>query len=518
MYIAVSWLMSILKQVDMDMANTFFLAVLKRTGPLFLLFAMCSLCPLLLAGCTVGPDFVRPQAPEVTRYTHGMEPTETVSADGQKQYFEYGSKIAEDWWRLFNSPKLEAIIKSAIAENQNFQAAQAHLRQSQEELHAGYGAFFPQAGMGFDASRQKFSTAKFGSSSRSSIFNLYTASVNVSYVLDVFGGQRRTVESLAAQVDYQNYTAQATYLTLLGNVINTGIAEAAYRAEIATTEEIISSEKNQVQVAEAQVESGTVPYSEALSIRAQLAATEASLAALKQGLSQTEHLLAALGGRLSAEYAPSALDLAELSLPNPLPVTVPSELVRRRPDILASEALMHSASANIGVATAAMFPSLTLSASYGQNSNATSKLFNSAGNFWDIGAGLAAPLFQGGTLWFQRRAAIEAYQASVSDYQQVVISAFQQVANVLRALEHDAEALRAQSEALASSEEARKLIATNYAAGIVGYLPVLIADAQYRQATLGYIQAKTLRLQDTAALFVALGGASWSSETNKTGT
>jgi outer membrane protein TolC len=165
-----------------------------------------------------------------------------------------------------------------------------------------------------------------------------------------------------------------------------------------------------------------------------------------------------------------------------------------------------------------MFPSLTLSASYGQNSNAISKLFNSAGNFWDVGTGVTAPLFQGGTLWYQRRAAIEAYHASVSDYQQVVISSFQQVANVLRAVEHDAEVLHAQSDALASSEEARKLIETNYAAGIVGYLPVLIADAQYRQAKLGYIQAKTLRLQDTAALFVALGGVSWNSETNKTGT
>ena len=497
----------------MDMANKFYSAVLKQSRLFFSLSAMCGLCSLLLAGCTVGPEFVRPGAPEVTRYTHDKGPTETVSADDQKQYFEYSSKIAEDWWQLFNSAKLETMIKNAVDENRNFQAALARLRQSQEELRAGYGAFFPQVGIGFDASRQKFSTAKFGSSSSSSIFNLYTASANVSYVLDVFGGQRRTVESLAAQVDYQQYTAQATYLTLLGNVVNAGIAEAAYRAEIATTEEIIDSEKNQVQVAEAQVESGTAPYSDALSIRAQLAATEASLATLKQELSQTEHLLAALGGQLSAEYALSSLDLTELSLPSPLPVTLPSELVRQRPDILASEALMHSASANIGVATAAMFPSLTLSASYGQNSNAISKLFNSAGNFWDIGAGLAAPLFQGGTLWFQRRAAIEAYQASVSDYQQVVISAFQQVANVLRAVEHDAEALRAQSEALASSEEARKLIETNYSAGIVGYLPVLIAEAQYRQAKLGYIQARTLRLQDTAALFVALGGASWNSET-----
>jgi len=168
---------------------------------------------------------------------------------------------------------------------------------------------------------------------------------------------------------------------------------------------------------------------------------------------------------------------------------------------------MHSASANIGVAISAMSPSLTLNASYGQNRNAISTLFNNSGNFWNLAAGVTAPLFQGGTLWFQRRAAIEAYQAGVSDYQQVVISAFQQVANVLRSLEHDAEALSAQSEALASSEEARKLIETNYAAGIAGYLPVLIADAQYQQTQLGYLQAKTLRLQDTAALFAALGGS-----------
>ncbi len=467
-------------------------------------------CLWLITGCAVGPNFVPPQPPAATQFTQGKEPTVTASADGQAQRFDQGGKIAADWWRLFQSPQLDRVIKEAVAQNANLQAAQARLRQSQENLRAGYGVFFPQISGGFSPARQRFTTAQFGAGNApGSIFNLFTSSVSVSYILDVFGSQRRTVEGLAAQVDYQNYTALATYLTLLGNVVNATIAQAAYRAQIDATQQLIGFQKEQLRITETQAQAGMVPFTDVVSIQALLAATEATLPPLKQNLNKTNHLLAALVGRTPAEWSAPQLDLKDFTLPKDLPVTLPSELVRQRPDILATEATLHAACANIGVATAAMFPSFTLGASYGQTAVEITKLFGTAANIWSVGATIAQPLFTGGTLWHQRKAAIEAYQASASDYRQVVVSAFQQVADSLRAVEYDAETLKAQAAALAAADQALKLVQTSYKAGLVNYLQVLTADNQYQQARLGLIQAQALRFQDNAALFVALGGGWW---------
>ena len=475
-------------------------------------------CLWLLAGCAVGPDFVRPQPPAATQLTQGQEPTVTVAADGKAQHFERGAKIAADWWRLFQSPQLDKVIQEAVAQNANLQSAQARLRQSQENLRAGYGVFFPQIGGSFSPSRQRFTTAQFGAANApGSIFSLFTSSVSVSYILDVFGGQRRTVEGLAAQVDYQNYTAAATYLTLLGNVVNATVAQAAYRAQIEATQQLIGFQKEQLRITETQAQAGTVPYADVVSIQAQLAATSATLPPLKQNLNKTNHLLAALVGRIPAEWSAPQLDLKDFTLPKDLPITLPSELVHQRPDILAAEATLHAASANIGVATAAMFPSFNLSASYGQTAVEITKLFGTAANIWSVGANLAQPLFTGGSLWHQRKAAIEAYQASASDYRQVVVSAFQQVADALRAVEYDAETLKAQAAALAAADQALQLVQTNYKAGLVNYLEVLTADNQYQQARLGLIQAQALRFQDNAALFVALGGGWWNREPQMAG-
>ncbi|MFI5329577.1 MAG: efflux transporter outer membrane subunit [Desulfobaccales bacterium] len=475
-------------------------------------------CLWLLAGCAVGPDFSRPQPPAATQFTQGEEPTVTVTADGQAQHFAAGAKIAADWWRLFQSSQLDRVIQEAVAQNANLQSAQARLRQSQENLQAGYGVFFPQVKGNFSPTRQRFTTAQFGAANApGSIFNLYTSSVSVSYVLDVFGGQRRTVEGLAAQVDYQNYTAAATYLTLLGNVVNATVAQSAYRGQIEATQQLIGFQKEQLRLTATQAQAGTVPYADVVSLQAQLAATEAALPPLKQNLDKTNHLLAALVGRTPAEWSAPQLDLKDFTLPKDLPITLPSELVRQRPDILAAEATLHAASANIGVATAAMFPSFNLSASYGQTAVDITKLFGTAANIWSLGANLAQPLFTGGTLWHQRKAAIEAYQASTSDYRQVVVGAFQQVADTLRAVEHDAETLKAQAAALAAADQALQLVQANYQAGLVNYLQVLTADNQYQQAKLGYIQAQALRFQDTAALFVALGGGWWHREPQMAG-
>ena len=480
-------------------------------------FCLGILSGLLVPGCAVGPDFVPPQPPAATQYTQGEEPAKTVAAAGRSQHFEYGAQIAQDWWRLFQSPQIDQVIKEAVAQNPNLQSAQARLQQNQDNLRAGYGAFFPQVSGGFSYSREKFNPAQFGSTAQSNIFNLYTSSVSVSYLLDVFGGTRRTVEALAAQADYQNYTTQATYLTLLGNVVNAAIAQAGYQASIEATERLIAFQKEQLRITETQFQAGTAPYANVVSVQSQLAATEATLPPIRQNLNKAQHLLAALVGRTPAEWQPPRVDLAEITLPGELPVTLPSELVRQRPDILASEAQMHTASANVGVATAAMFPSFTLSAGYGQTSTGISTLMGTGANFWSAGAALAQPLLRGGTLWFQRKAAIDAYQASLTDYRQVVVSAFQQVADSLRVLQHDAEALQAQSAALDAARQALRLTQSNYQAGLVNYVQMLTADNQYQQARLGYIGAQAQRLQDTAALFVALGGGWWNPDSPMAG-
>jgi len=473
---------------------------------------LCLVSLFCIVGCAVGPNFVRPKPPSVERYTRGAEPTTTVSANGRVQYFEKGAKIAADWWRLLNSPKINALLEEALANNQTFQAAQASLRQSQENLRAGYGVFFPQFDASFSATRQKFSPARFGTTSPSTIFNFFTLAATVNYTLDVFGRERRTVEGLRAQVDFQHYTVLATYLTLTGNVVNTVIAQAAYSAQIKATEEMIRLLKDQVRITETQVKAGTVPYSNVLSVQSQLAAIEATLPVLQQRLSQTEHLLATLAGRTPEEWTPPEVDLADLELPGDLPISLPSDLVRQRPDILAAEAQLHSASANIGVATAALYPSVTLDGTFGQNSTSLKDLFMRTSNYWSMAANASTPLFHGGTLWFQRKAAIEGYQQFLASYRQTLLNAFAQVADTLRALENDAEALRAQSLALDSAAEALRLIQANYEAGLVNYLQILIGNNQYYQAKLGYLQATALRLQDTVALFVALGGGWWNAE------
>ena len=479
---------------------------------------METLCPVavLLTGCAVGPDFVRPKPPPVMRYTHEATPAKTIEADGKKQRFDLGGKIPADWWQLFKSAKLNAVVRAAISGNLGLQAAQAKLRQSQANLQAGYGVFFPQIDTGFSPVRQQFSPARFGSSNSSSIFNLFTLSTTVSYTLDVFGGERRNIESLQAQKDLQQYTELATYLTLTGNITNTVIAGAAYRAEVEATKQLISLLQKQIEITEKQVTAGTVPYLNVLSLCSQLALLEATLPPLQQQLSQTEHLQANLVGLTPADWNPAEVSLDDLTLPTDIPVSLPSELVHQRPDILSAEAQLHSDSAKIGVATAALFPNISLSGTYGYNNQSLASLFVNSGNFWSMGANFAQPLFHGGTLWFGRKAAIETYQSSLANYRQTVVSAFAQVADTMKALEHDAEALAAQRQALQAAEDSLRLVNANYQAGLVNYLQVLTANSQYQQAKIGYLSTLTQRFQDTVAFFVALGGGWWNTEKTAT--
>ncbi len=460
----------------------------------------------ILPGCSAGPDFVRPEAPGGKYYNNSGDPRETVPVNGHSQQFESGASAVANWWHLFNSPKLDAAVADALALNPGLQAAQASLRESQDNLRAGSGIFFPQAGALFSQSRQKSSPAAIGSSAPATIFNLTTLSASVSYALDIFGGQRRAVEGLSAQVDQQRALTLGTYMMLSGNIVNTCVAIAAYHDEIEAVEEMIALEKDQIAIAEKQYQSGLTLYGAVLALRTQQAALEASLPPLRQRLSQAEHLLATLEGKLPAEFQAPVISLAELELPRRLPLSMPSELVRQRPDILAAEARLHAASAEIGVATAALFPSFTLNASYGRNSRMMSTLTDSGSTLWGISGSALAPLFNGGTLSGRRRAAVDAYQQSLALYRQTLLAAFAEVADVVRALEHDAEVTAIEVRAVQDARLSMDLVKANYQAGMVNYLQVLTADIQYHQARIGYLQAEARQLQDSAALFAALGG------------
>jgi len=463
----------------------------------------------LLNACAVGPDFVRPALPTVNSYTHAPLPVATVVADGQAQHFTSGSDLTADWWRLFKSDALNALVQQALADNPTLDVAQASLQQSQDSLRAGYGVFFPQVDAGLDATRERSLPLANGLQTSGTVFNVVALSGTVSYALDVFGGKRRAVEGLQAQAEYQRNLSRAAYLALSANVVNASIARAAYAAEIRATRELIELEIQQLAAAEVQFNTGTVSYAGVLSIRSLIAVNRAALAPLEQKLSQTEHLLATLEGLPPAQARLPQIDLAQLSLPLDLPVSLPSELVRQRPDILSAEAQMHAASANIGVATAAMFPSISLSGSYGGAGTSFGQLSADSVKFWSIGPSVTVPLFQGGSLWFGRKAAVDAYRQSQAEYRQTVLSAFAQVADSLKALEHDAQALDAELEAQRDAGAALALVQVNYRVGMVSYVDVLTADVQYHQTTLAYLQAVAQRQQDTVALFAALGGGWW---------
>ena len=467
---------------------------------------------VMISGCAVGPNFVRPAPPDTDRYTRELQSEATVAANGQAQHFKPSDTLIADWWKLFESTELNATVNKAIANNPTLQASEASLRQSQDNMRAGYGVFFPQIQAGVGASRQRSSSLQQGSQTSGRIFNLVTLSSTISYAIDVFGGARRSVESLRAQADYQRYENVAAYLILSSNVVNTSIARAAYYEEICTTKQLIKLEKQQLRLTQAQVRAGTSPYVYVLSIESLIAANQALLAPLEQNLSQAEHLLATLEGEFPSKADLLEINLNKFSLPIDLPVSLPSDLVNQRPDILAAEAQMHVASAKIGVATALMFPSFSLNGTFGTSGTNFGNLTASSGKFWSIGPVATIPLFQGTTLWFGRKAAIDAYQQSRANYRQTVLSAFEQVADSLKALEHDAEALQAQVEAKHAAGEALKLLQANYHAGLVDYLAVLTADVQYHETSIAYLQTVAQRYQDTVALFVALGGGWWNAQ------
>ena len=464
----------------------------------------------LLASCAVGPDFTAPDGPETKGYTEdGIPKTEMPDAKEKEQRFVLGKKINGDWWQLFHSERLNSVLQQAVAGNQSLVAARATLAQSLEVVAEARGILFPQLDLSAGAQRQVFSNAFIGQPGKTAPFNLFTIGPTVSYALDPFGGNLRRIEQQQATAHYQDYELDAAYLTLTGNAATQALTIASARAQIKAVETIINDDKENLRLVQSELQAGEATQIDVEQANSQLAADRTLLPPLRQQVSVARHALSVLVGRLPAAWVPPDFDLEEFTLPEELPVSLPSDLARQRPDILASEAQLHAASAAIGVATAQLYPNINLSASFTQEALSVSPLFQAENSIWSIGGQLLAPVFHGGTLEAQKRAAVDAFDGALANYKQTVLSSFGQVADVMEALSHDAELLEAQRRALESAETSLRLTRTTYQYGNVGVLLVLDAQRLTEQARLGYVRAQAQRYLDTVQFLTAMGGGWW---------
>lgn len=469
----------------------------------------------LLSACAVGPNFKPPPPPTPAGFVPADKalPAGTASAPlagGESQRFVDGRDIPGEWWTLFESPELTSLVETALKNNPNLESAQAALRQANENLAAQRGAFYPSVTGSYQPQRADESLAAFGVPGGGSyLYTLNSATVNVAYTLDVFGGIRRQVEALKAQADYERSSLEASYLTLTSNVVTAAFTEASLRAQLEATEEVARAQRAQLDITRRRLAAGGASRADVLQQQATLQATLATLPALRTQLAQVRDLLGTYLGKLPADYEGAALRLDSFKLPLELPVSVPSQLVQQRPDVQQFSALLHEATAQVGVATANMLPQFALTGSYGAESVKFADLFSPASAIWSIAGSITQPLFKGGQLMHQRRAAVAAAQQAAANYKATVLTAFQNVADTLFALQGDADVLAAQANAEESAAASLDLVRVQYKAGGASYLAVLTAEQAYQNATLALVKARAQRFIDTAALFQALGGGWW---------
>jgi NodT family efflux transporter outer membrane factor (OMF) lipoprotein len=461
----------------------------------------------VLAGCKVGPDFRRPDAPRVGRYTPQRLQIESGATPGADQQIVSGEDPQQQWWRLFQSDALDALVKRAIEGNRTLVAANATLAEAQELARAQAGSLYPQLAMTAGSGRQKYGAQFFGTFQKLPPFTYYSLGPTVSYALDYTGGAARSVEQQYALAEYQRQQLNAAYLMVTGNAVLQSLRIALLQGEIATVEAILAEDRENQKLVQVAFEAGSVSRVDVVSADSQLASDATALPSLRQELGVARHALSIIMGQLPADAAPPEIELSQLTLPRNLPVSLPSELVHRRPDILASEAQLHAATAAVGVATSNLYPHVVLTGSLTLQSTVLGHLFEGANNAYGAAGSLTAPLFDGGTLRARKRAALDALQASAASYQQTVLAAFGQVADSLEALEHDAEQLDAQAHAQSAARENVDLTRSSYNEGNVGVLQVLDAERLYQNARLGYVRAQAQRYMDTVQLFLALGGA-----------
>ena len=468
-----------------------------------------SVAVFALAGCAVGPNFREPAAPKVDRYTAAVLPAATVAtgvAGGDAQRFLEGQAVPERWWTTFGNAELDRRVQQALAHSPSIAAAEATLRQAEETAKAARGSLFPSLDGKAGVTRQNAAAVQSGAGVTTAPFTLYNAGVSVGYVFDIFGGVRRGIEAQQARADVQRAQLDATYLMLATNVVTASLQEASLREQVQATRDIVASLQKELDIAQKQQAIGAKSLSDTLAVRSQLAATQATLPSLEKNLAATQNQLATYLGVTPAQLQLQPVTLDKVSLPTDIPVSLPSKVVAQRPDIRAASAQLHAATAQVGVATADMLPQLTIAGSAGSTALRTGELFSAGSNAWSIGLNILQPLFHGGQLLHQKRAAKAGMDAALANWQQVVLVAFQNVADSLQALDYDAQSLRAQTTSEQDAEKLLSLTRTQYRVGAVDYLTLLSAERQYQQARIAAIGARTARLADTAALYAALGG------------
>ena len=471
--------------------------------------------PLLTDACVVGPNFKPPAPPPVSTYSSTPITTTTVATPGvpggNAQHLVPAADIPADWWTLFHSPALNALIERALANNADLKAAEDAILVAHEATRAQRGAYAPQVSAGGTITRQKDPSATLAPvpANNSSSYTLITPTLNVSYTPDVFGLNKRTVESLAAQEQASRYQMLAVDITLTANLAQAAIQEASLEDQITTTNDLIGLNRQILSLLQYQKSKGYIGGADIAAQQAQLAQLEASLPPLMKQRDQQQDLIAVFTGSYPSQLPDQKFTLSSLTLPADLPLSLPSTLVAQRPDVLQAEANMHAASAQIGVATANRLPNISLTGSAGTNALAIGQIFGPGTGFWNIGAALLAPIFDGGTLLHQQRGAVYAYKQSAEQYRSTVLTAFQNVADTLAALNHDAETLKATAAATDAAKASLDLARLQYKDGYAAYLSVLNADQAYQQARLSLVQAEADRFTDTVALFQALGGGWW---------
>lgn len=468
---------------------------------------------LALAGCAVGPDFVTPAPPEVTGYTPeplGRATAGTNTQSGTAQRFERARDLPGQWWALFHSRSLNALVDKALTANPDLQAAQAALRVARENVYAQQGALLPALDANISGIRQL--PAIGGPSDVGSdvpTFNLFTTQLNISYSPDVFGGTRRSIEALAAQAESQRFALEATYLTLTSNLAGAAVQEASLRGQIAATQSIIKIERDVLDLLRRQHGLGAIADADVVAQEAALAQAEQTLPPLRKQLAQQRNLLAALSGGFPSQKLPQQFVLSELRLPRDLPVSLPSRLVEQRPDIRAAEANLHAASAQIGVAIANRLPNITLTATAGSTALAVDQLLTPGTGFWNAAGAATQPLFHGGTLLHRELAAKATYDQAAAQYRATVITAFQNVADSLRAIQSDAVTLQKAAASERAAAKSLDIVRHRLELGDVNYVSLFNAQQTYQQALLSLVQARAARYADTVALFQALGGGWW---------
>ena len=499
-----------------------------------LCFIAASSALMLITGCAVGPNFKQPVAPQVGGYT--PDPLSTTSSvtnmtGGEAQRFVSGQDISFDWWKAFQCPELNTLVDQALRANPTIDSAKAALRQAQEQVYAQQGAYYPTVGGDYNVERQQLAGNLGGNSpgiqGNGSVISTYqnpggpppfngpvtytfhTAQVTVGYTLDVFGENRRQVESLDAQAAMQCFELEAAYTTLVSSVVGAAIQEASTRAQIEATEKIIDANAQTLEVLQTQRKSG---YASDMAVAAQevaLAQIQATLPPLQKQLEQTRDLIRALAGNLPDQDVKETFQLSSLHLPQDLPLSLPATIIRQRPDVRAAEEQMRSANAQVGAAIANRLPQLTLSGSYGGTASKFSQMFETGGPFWTLIGDVSMPIFQGGTLLHRQRAANQALIQVAAQYRSTVIGAFQNVADTLHALESDADALKAAVAAEQAAKRSFDLTTRQFQVGYANYLTLLSAEEAYNQTVIAVVQTQANRFADTAALFQALGGGWW---------